>query len=256
MTTQGLNTAAPIPAGKIYKDKMIWIGAFLGGPLVAGYIIAENFKSFGNRNAATKTWIFTILATLLIFAVAFLIPENTKGFERVIPITYTVIAASLLQHFQGKQLLSHIASGGQVYSWWRLLAISLIGLIVTLGTIFGSLLITEAISTDIKSKSYGLMEHEIMYDAKNISEAEIDHLAEAFTETTFFDDAVSKYVYVEKNGTDIEVFFSCNETIIDDPDAIEPFAYLQTDIQALYPDNKIIFNLVVDSYDNIVKRLE
>ncbi len=29
--------------GKVYTDKMVWVGTFLGGPLVAGYLFASNF---------------------------------------------------------------------------------------------------------------------------------------------------------------------------------------------------------------------
>lgn len=49
---------------KIYKDKAIWVGTFLGGPLVAGYFIAENFKVFGEYGKAKKTWIYAILTTI------------------------------------------------------------------------------------------------------------------------------------------------------------------------------------------------
>lgn len=38
---------------KIYKDRAIWAGTFLGGPLVAGYLIAENFKVFNEKKRAT-----------------------------------------------------------------------------------------------------------------------------------------------------------------------------------------------------------
>ena len=31
---------------KVYTEKNMWLVAFLGGPLSAGYIIAENFKTF------------------------------------------------------------------------------------------------------------------------------------------------------------------------------------------------------------------
>ncbi len=30
---------------KIYKDKAIWVGTFLGGPLVAGYFFSKNYKT-------------------------------------------------------------------------------------------------------------------------------------------------------------------------------------------------------------------
>jgi hypothetical protein len=41
---------------KLYKDKAIWIGTFIGGPLVAGYLIAENYKKLGQDKNASKSW--------------------------------------------------------------------------------------------------------------------------------------------------------------------------------------------------------
>jgi riboflavin synthase alpha subunit len=61
-----------VPTEKIYTEKAIRVGTFLGGPLVAGYFMAENFKVFGDSEKAKKTWIITILATLSIFALIFL----------------------------------------------------------------------------------------------------------------------------------------------------------------------------------------
>lgn len=56
-----------ITIGKIYKEKAITFGTFLGGHLVAGHLIAENFKVFGEKDRAKKTWIYTIIATVIIF---------------------------------------------------------------------------------------------------------------------------------------------------------------------------------------------
>ena len=53
-----------IPERKIYKDPALLLGAFFGGPLAAGYMIAGNFKAFGRPDKAKKTWLFTILATI------------------------------------------------------------------------------------------------------------------------------------------------------------------------------------------------
>ena len=54
------------PKQKIYKERAIWVGSFIGGPLTAGYLIAENFKAFNKLEKARKTWIFTWIATALI----------------------------------------------------------------------------------------------------------------------------------------------------------------------------------------------
>ena len=63
-----------IPTEKIYKDKEVWVGTFLGGPLVAGYFIAKNFKVFGEADKARKTWVIAIIATMFLFGISFYAP--------------------------------------------------------------------------------------------------------------------------------------------------------------------------------------
>ena len=120
------------PTEKIYKDRAISVGTFLGGPLVAGYFIAENFKAFGEYDKVKKTWIYTIIATVIIFGGILLIPESAKIPNGVIPLIYSGIATYLLKHFQGQNIETHINSGGEHFGWWRTIGIGLIGLIVTL----------------------------------------------------------------------------------------------------------------------------
>ena len=66
------------PEIKIYKYSALWIGAFFGGPLAAGYIIAENFKALNNPGYAKKTWIFTVLATIIFIIGTLLMPKDIK----------------------------------------------------------------------------------------------------------------------------------------------------------------------------------
>ena len=56
---------------KIYSNRLIELGTLLGGPLVAGYLIAENFKTLNEPEKVKITWIFSILATVIIFGVFF-----------------------------------------------------------------------------------------------------------------------------------------------------------------------------------------
>jgi hypothetical protein len=123
----------------IYKDNKIWLGAYLGGPLVAGYLIAENFKSFNEISKAKKTWIYTVIGTILIFGVTFLIPEDVieKIPKYTIPLFYTVIAYGLMKHYQGKNISAFIALGGKQFGWGRTIIVSLIGLVITTVLIFG-----------------------------------------------------------------------------------------------------------------------
>ncbi|HEY4323974.1 MAG TPA: hypothetical protein VGN20_08300 [Mucilaginibacter sp.] len=119
------------PASKIYKTKAIQVATFLGGPLVAGYLIAENFKTFNERQKVRKTWIYTILATVLICSAIFLIPDTVKIPNVLFPLIYSLITYYLVQHYQGAQINTNINEGGQTHSWWRVLGIGLLGCAIT-----------------------------------------------------------------------------------------------------------------------------
>jgi hypothetical protein len=49
------------PEFKLYKENAIVGATFLGGPLVAGYLAAENFKQLEQPAKARTAWIIAIL---------------------------------------------------------------------------------------------------------------------------------------------------------------------------------------------------
>ncbi len=131
------------PTFKLYKDRAIYVGTFLGGPLVAGYLAAENFKQLGQKDKVKTTWIIAILATIIIFSGIFLIPNIEKVPNYIIPLVYTAIAQFLVQKFQGSAIKTHIEIGGQTYSIWRVVWIGLVGLVILLAIIFAIVLMTN-----------------------------------------------------------------------------------------------------------------
>lgn len=246
-----------IPMNKIYKDRAIWVGTFLGGPLAAGYLIAENFKAFNDNDKAKKTWIYAIIATVVVFGGVFLIPENIKVPNQIIPLIYTAIAYYLVQHFQGQNISAYLNSGGQLFGWWRTIAVGLIGLAITIIPIFGFALISDSIdNASISTKTFGTMKHEIAFDKNNISETEVNKIADGLTKTTFFDEVVTKYVYASKLNEKYELKISVVDGIENDSQALQPFIDLRTDLQTMFPNNKIVLKLVVDNLDNVVKTIE
>jgi hypothetical protein len=132
------------PDFKLYKDRAIYVGTFLGGPLTAGYLTAENFKHLRQYDKVKTTWIVAIIATVVIFGGIFLIPGIEKVPNYIIPLIYTVIAQYLVKHFQGNQITDHIKNGGQIYSVWRAVWIGLVGLAITLAIIFVIILFTNS----------------------------------------------------------------------------------------------------------------
>lgn len=118
-------------AGKIYKDKEVWVGTYLGGTLVAGYMIAANFKQFGETGKARKTWAAAIVATILIFFIAFYAPYIDRLPNFLFPLVYTGITVVLMQLYQGEAVKNHLRAGGKIHSWWKALGVTLIGGVAT-----------------------------------------------------------------------------------------------------------------------------
>ena len=137
------NVLLPKPGLKLYKDSAIYIGTFLGGPLVAGYLAAENFKQLGQKEKVTKTWLIAIVVTIVIFGGVFLIPGIEKIPNYIIPLAYTLVAQLLIQRFQGAAVKAQIAAGGQTYTAWRAVWIGLVGLVILLAIIFVILFFTD-----------------------------------------------------------------------------------------------------------------
>ena len=61
---------------------------------------------------------------------------------------------------------------------------------------------------------------------------------------------------MKKVGNNYELSITVNGGTEKNSSVIEPFMQLRNDIQSLFPKNKIVINLVVESLDNVVKRLE
>jgi hypothetical protein len=242
---------------KIYSVKQVQIGTFLGGPLVAGYLIAANFNAFNEPAKARNTWIGSILFTVLLFGILFMTPMSGSIPHIVLPLIYSWIAYGLAQQLQGENISSYINSGEAIFSWWRLVGISLLGCVITVLLLFGVIYFSgDNLIAASQTKTYGVMKNEVSFDKSNTPENEVDGIADGLTKCTFFDIAVKKYVYVKKVNTNYEISISCAKDVTASPDNLTAFKLLRNNMQKLYPNNKIIINLVVDDLDNVVKRLE
>lgn len=70
---------------KIYGDRAINIGTLIGGPIAAGYLIAENYKVFNEFSKARRTWLYTILASIIIFRYCIFYPGFYESANRIAP---------------------------------------------------------------------------------------------------------------------------------------------------------------------------
>lgn len=242
---------------KIYKDKQVWAGTFIGGPLVAGYLIAENFKALGDKDKVWRTWMIAVAATLLLIVISFSAPNIERVPNFVLPLLYTGIAFLLMRIFQGEKIVNHLRAGGKIHSWWRALGVSLFGMVVFSVLLFGTyFVLVEIENANTATISYGASKHNISYNKNNISENEIDAVGNAMIKTGFFDDGNPWEIYVKKVGNNYEITAGVERSILYKPQELEFFNKQKQEIQKLFPNNKIVINLVADSFDNVIKRIE
>src|SRR5258705_6981209 len=133
----------PVPEFKLYSETAVRAATFFGGPLIAGYLIAENFKLLGHPEKAKATWLYAIGASIVILGGVFLIPGTANIPNYIIPLAYAWGASLIVHQTQGNELKKHIETGGQLFSFWRIAGISLVGLVITAGILFMLVLLTE-----------------------------------------------------------------------------------------------------------------
>jgi len=137
------NVLSMPPEFKLYSDRAVYVGTFIGGPLVAGYLAAENFKQLGEQDKVKYAWLIAIAATIIIFAAIFLIPGIENVPRLVIPLAYTLVAQLLIKRYQGDAIKAHIEKGGALYSVWRSVLVGIIGLVILVAIVFVIVLSTN-----------------------------------------------------------------------------------------------------------------
>jgi len=131
------------PTYKLFSDRSVYTATFLGGPLVAGYLFAEDFRKLGKFGKVKMAWFLSILATIVIFGVVLFVPDVEKIPKIFIPLAYSLGAQALAKHELGADLREHAGKGGELYSIWLAVVAGIIGLALTIGMLILFLYVTD-----------------------------------------------------------------------------------------------------------------
>lgn len=243
---------------KVYTVTAIALGTFMGGPLATGYLMAANYKTFGEPAKARKTWLWAIIATVLVMAIAILLPDLPADSNYLFPLLYTVVAHMLAKSVQGKQVGAFLAEGGRKYSNWRAAGIGLIGALIIAVFVIGYAFLHGDFNapTEIQYKTYGVLHNEIDFEKGNLSAAESDTIAEALTNAGFFSDEVKTMVFARKVNQSYELFIVLKGNYAKVKSVQDEYDVLRKDLQEQIPEHKIVINLCHDNEESVVKRLQ
>ncbi len=121
---------------KIYTLNSTRAATFFGGPLVAGYLISENYRVFNEDKKSKLAIVYGVAATIILFGAIFMIPDNINVPTYIVPLIYSWLSYLLVQQLMGSQMKIHIGAGGPVFTIWRALLVALIAGVVTVIGVF------------------------------------------------------------------------------------------------------------------------
>lgn len=116
----------------IYRKIHLQLAAFFGGPLAIVYILAENFKQFGEAGRVKKAWVIGIGLCLLFFIGVAYLSSAKKIPNLIVPLISILTGTAIMQSWQGSDIKMHSDAGGRVYPLTRALLIGVLSLVATI----------------------------------------------------------------------------------------------------------------------------
>jgi len=121
---------------KLYTIPAIGLATFFGTILAGGVILAINFRNLGKESAARNAIIYSALATLAVFSLAFLIPDDVNVPNVIFTVIQLVAMIQIAKKLQEADIKNHIDNGGLLASNWKAFGISLLILIALMAILF------------------------------------------------------------------------------------------------------------------------
>ena len=135
---------------KLYHSESILIATFFGGPLVGGYMTAENFKLMGEPEKAKQTWVFALvgISMLLAFMQFF---QGAKIPWYVLPLASTALTYIPMKFMQGRKIQHHLLQGGAMHKGDRVFVVGFVGAVATFLVLLIANLFVQAATTGVVS---------------------------------------------------------------------------------------------------------
>lgn len=169
----------PLPTlSPLYTTGQVRGGAFLGGPLAAVWILALNYRSMKESALAKRTLVFGLLATVVVFTIAYFLPESMPRF--VIGLGLMIGAGAIADQIQGSRLAKQMELGAKRASNWKVVGIACTSLVISLTILIG---VVFAI-THMPSEDFGPDEH--VYYQNGATSAEARSVGTFLEEYGFF----------------------------------------------------------------------
>ena len=239
---------------RIYTNGKIVTGVFLGGPLAGGYYFWRTFNALGWPKAARWSIVVAVLF-LVLCVMSRLTPlldhiPNSVFWPLQIGLIFAVTRSYLQRALDSRPVLDR-----PVFGWGNTILVALVCFVLTMGPILALLYLGPETFDPTRAKYYGKLQHEIRYIPSELSEIDVGRVANALTETGFFDEQQQKFVDLSQTGRTLIITISCSEEARSQ-EVIDMFRQLRDDLQQGFPDKHIVIDMAVDTTGDRIARLE
>ncbi len=140
--TEQKNTAHNI---KFYSANAICLATFLGGPLIAGYLIRANYRALAEEQKAQQALVLGIVSTLLFLVALLLLPVELVDRipNYIFPAIFTGIVGWIVEVKQGNILRQHKENNKEFYSNWKAAGLAFLSALILFVTAVLLLLLWE-----------------------------------------------------------------------------------------------------------------
>lgn len=248
---------------KVYSEQSIAAGAFIGGPLAGAYLLGYNFKVFGEQRKFIVTWVISSVYLILLLISIFTLPflEKIPNFYFTAVLTGAFYVAA--QFYQAENIKTHLSEEGELHSWLRAIGVSTIFALV-----FGSAVVvwvfwgdsvfdfpSQAINTQVVSKEYGELNHEITYHSGNVLEDEVDDIANGLLFSNYFNNDQKSYAYLDKENRKYLIYIALIPDAYLDSEVSNYYRSVLNDVES-FTDMDVKFVLVEDDIYNVKLSLD
>lgn len=126
------------PMFRLYSPGQIAAATLFSGPVAGCWLMARNFKAFGEPEVARRTWALGILSTAAVLAIALVVPNGS--YMRFLPPALSVAVHQIARSTQGARFQAHLRAGGRRHSHWRVAGLTLVFTIAVLAAILVAVL--------------------------------------------------------------------------------------------------------------------
>lgn len=180
---------------KLFTEKQLYVGTFLGGPIVAGIMAFKNFRRLGEPKKAELSILYTILFTVVLFILIYKLPQ--KVYEAIpsylLPLINAAIIAFCFKKFLGHKHDDFFLNDGVKESNWKVAGITGLGLVIMVLIAVQLAFFQPA----FPGEKMIFDSNEIYYDELKTSNKEVELLADVLFSYGYFGEDMGMAVRLE-----------------------------------------------------------